>query len=137
MIYFYAPREMKVRAAVDFPSGLITEWYPRARAMAGGSIDWGEILVQPRDGGPLAVWQRCGLAEARQVERDHVALGGEPVELRRPDLPLTPEPVNQHEWLAAPATDVVERHTTQSVTAERPSAFARVSQSVRAGAACP
>src|SRR5688572_8400214 len=29
VIYFYAPREMTVRASVTFPQGVITEWFPR------------------------------------------------------------------------------------------------------------
>lgn len=30
VMYFYSPRELKAHVRVEFPQGLITEWYPRA-----------------------------------------------------------------------------------------------------------
>jgi hypothetical protein len=47
ILYFYAKEELVVRVSVNFPSGKITEWYPQARSVRGGSIDWGEIKVMP------------------------------------------------------------------------------------------
>lgn len=46
VLYFYSDREMEVSVKVDFPKGKITEWYPQARALAGG-IDWGKMKVMP------------------------------------------------------------------------------------------
>lgn len=46
VIYFYADREATVSVKVDFPKGLITEWYPHARSVSNG-IDWGRFRVQP------------------------------------------------------------------------------------------
>ncbi len=58
VIYFYASQAMKVSARVDFPKGLITEWYPSSssfRGMSnsrvpmaeGGIITWNDIEVMP------------------------------------------------------------------------------------------
>ena len=41
VIYFYSPKERTVDVSVQFPQGLITEWYPQAR-------DLGPSTVQPR-----------------------------------------------------------------------------------------
>jgi hypothetical protein len=30
VLYFYSPRELEARVKVDFPHGLVTEWYPKA-----------------------------------------------------------------------------------------------------------
>src|SRR2546430_1186719 len=35
VLYFYAPREMTVDASVQFPKGIITEWFPRATSSGG------------------------------------------------------------------------------------------------------
>lgn len=59
VIYFYAPRAMKVSVDVDFPQGLISEWYPASSTFKGlksgqivpmaqgGSIGWHDIEVTP------------------------------------------------------------------------------------------
>jgi hypothetical protein len=55
VIYFYAPREMTVRARVSFPQGAITEWFPRPAGVAQdiinhafrGEITWTDVKVQP------------------------------------------------------------------------------------------
>ncbi len=41
VIYFYSPKERTVDVSVQFPQGLITEWYPHAR-------DIGPSTMQPR-----------------------------------------------------------------------------------------
>lgn len=46
VIYFYSNQEMSVQAAVDFPRGTITEWYPQARDVAKG-INWGTLSIKP------------------------------------------------------------------------------------------
>lgn len=60
--YFYADREMEVDVRVDFPKGLLTEWYPRVREFGPlpsadgvppkvekGFLRWGRVkLIPPR-----------------------------------------------------------------------------------------
>lgn len=67
VIYFYSPQPATVSVHVDLPSGLITEWYPRAVKVSptgqtygeGGKIDWGKVEIGstgagefPDDGSP-------------------------------------------------------------------------------------
>lgn len=55
VIYFYAPRNITVRASVRFPQGVITEWFPRPAGTAQdivnhafrGDIAWTDVKVQP------------------------------------------------------------------------------------------
>jgi hypothetical protein len=54
VLYFYASRPTTVSVHVDLPSGMITEWYPKASGVpkditygADGKIDWGPIEVMP------------------------------------------------------------------------------------------
>ena len=69
VLYFYSPRKTTVSVGVDFPNGLITEWYPTASKVSpgpqltlppvrAGHIEWnaveiapGEKPVLPRGGG--------------------------------------------------------------------------------------
>ncbi|MGB7923675.1 MAG: hypothetical protein WCF57_10565 [Pyrinomonadaceae bacterium] len=48
VLYFYAQEEMAVAVKVGFPNGRITEWYPQARSVSRGNIDWGELKLMPR-----------------------------------------------------------------------------------------
>jgi len=67
VVYFYSPKPATVSVKVDFPHGLITEWYPRAASVfpasqtynIGGKIDWGQVEIGatgtgdfPNDGSP-------------------------------------------------------------------------------------
>jgi hypothetical protein len=57
VLYFYASRETTVRASVEFPHGVISEWYPQARvpivatvptmASARASITWNDVKISP------------------------------------------------------------------------------------------
>lgn len=56
VLYFYSPRETTVDVRVEFPHGLITEWYPQAvvpgpiypiNFAAAGSISWRAVRVRP------------------------------------------------------------------------------------------
>ena len=62
VLYFYSPRERTVSVKVDFPQGLITEWYPKASQIspkslanglggreypAPGRIEWSSVRIQP------------------------------------------------------------------------------------------
>lgn len=46
VLYFYSKEEMDLTVKVGFPSGRITEWYPRARVASHG-IDWGQLKLFP------------------------------------------------------------------------------------------
>ena len=53
VLYFYSPKPATVSVKVDFPHGLITEWYPKAASVLpvgqtyniGGKIDWGRVEI--------------------------------------------------------------------------------------------
>lgn len=47
VLYFYAKDQASIQVKVDFVGGKITEWYPQAHSVRGGSIDWGPITVLP------------------------------------------------------------------------------------------
>jgi hypothetical protein len=54
VLYFYSARPTTVSVHVELPSGVITEWYPKATGVPkdvtygnGGKIDWGPIEVVP------------------------------------------------------------------------------------------
>lgn len=57
VLYFYSPTAQTVRARVDFPHGIMSEWYPRAVAPpvapvpgmrhALGALEWAEVEVVP------------------------------------------------------------------------------------------
>ena len=54
VIYFYgATTPTEVTVKVDFPGGMITEWYPKARFVNQETIDWGRFIVAPSEPGPL------------------------------------------------------------------------------------
>jgi len=52
VLYFYGERQQKVSVAVGFPSGLITEWYPRVRRTRGG-VRWPRVTILPGATAPL------------------------------------------------------------------------------------
>jgi hypothetical protein len=55
VIYFYSKEQQNVEVSVQFPQGLITEWYPQAsqvgpssnRGIRSGSAHWGNIEILP------------------------------------------------------------------------------------------
>lgn len=56
VLYFYSPRDTTVDVRVQFPHGLITEWYPQAvvpgpfypiNFAAAGSVSWPAVQVRP------------------------------------------------------------------------------------------
>ena len=61
VLYFYSPREENLNVKVDFPSGLISEWYPHAdvgqmglqentlttKGGAGSHLEWSNVRVRP------------------------------------------------------------------------------------------
>jgi len=52
VLYFYSPRAVDAAVHVEFPQGLLTEWYPHASvpppsSTVGGQISWPIVAVQP------------------------------------------------------------------------------------------
>jgi len=58
VLYFYSPRKTTVSVGVDFPKGLITEWYPPASKVSpgpqlnlppvrAGHIEWNSVEIAP------------------------------------------------------------------------------------------
>lgn len=59
--YFYSDRPRQVNVRVDFPRGLLTEFYPpvekmqpefranRRETLSGSSLDWGNVWIVPED----------------------------------------------------------------------------------------
>jgi hypothetical protein len=48
VIYFYSDRAVTASVTVDFPKGIVTEWYPRA-ARTDHRLRWPEVQVEPKE----------------------------------------------------------------------------------------
>jgi hypothetical protein len=46
VLYFYSPRDLDVHVKVEFPHGVLTEWYPQAQQVS-GAIVWPSVKVEP------------------------------------------------------------------------------------------
>jgi len=87
VLYFYSPRKTTVSVAVDFPKGLITEWYPPASRVtpeadatlppvAQGHIEWNALQIAPGEEPSLP--QGAGASHyyaARHTDSDSVRMG--------------------------------------------------------------
>src|ERR1035441_8477890 len=87
VLYFYAPRKTTVSVDVDFPRGLITEWYPRASKVSPGPqvglppvgrghIEWSPLTITP--GEKPALPHGAGASHyyaARNTDSDPVRIG--------------------------------------------------------------
>jgi hypothetical protein len=49
VLYFYTDRDRTVSVQVDFPKGLMTEWYPQASRPPETRIRWDDLRVSPTD----------------------------------------------------------------------------------------
>jgi hypothetical protein len=90
VLYFYSPRPVTVSVHVDLPSGLITEWYPKAARIVpeqqtgrdGGQIDWGPVEVSP---GAALEFPTTGSAShyyaARETDSAALRVGDQPEKL--------------------------------------------------------
>ncbi|HXD52212.1 MAG TPA: hypothetical protein VN689_09985, partial [Burkholderiales bacterium] len=82
VIYFYADREMTLSVQVVFTRGLISEWYPQARASfygdPNGFIDWGRVTVLPGAAENLPVEPRPShYYTARETDAALISVCGE------------------------------------------------------------
>jgi hypothetical protein len=98
VMYFYSSHELEAHVKVDFPQGLITEWYPQADyetyhgsavrpqpanqhglvSSLGGRIEWRNIKVQPGTTPALPVENGASrYYAARQTDAAPVAVGGQ------------------------------------------------------------
>ncbi len=99
--YFYSPNAMKVSARVDFPSGVLTQWFPDVQSMSppmfwggyepvkvlrdcslkvnsGGSLDWGTFdVLAPKDAAPLFQVGESSWGFAREVAANTLAIGAQ------------------------------------------------------------
>lgn len=48
VVYFYSDREVSASVRVDFPEGMMTDWYPQATRPPHRRIDWTNIKVFPK-----------------------------------------------------------------------------------------
>jgi hypothetical protein len=90
VIYFYTPHQEAVNVRVDFPQGLITEWYPPAavaqplatanslRGAIQSSISWNGLFIRPGANPPLPVGREgpSHYYAAREVDAAPVSAGG-------------------------------------------------------------
>ena len=77
VMYFYSPSELNAHVKVEFPNGLITEWYPQADTRPGG-IEWRNIKVQPNSSPALP--QESGASRyyaARATDSAPITIGNE------------------------------------------------------------
>ncbi|HUB82963.1 MAG TPA: hypothetical protein VMB03_29390 [Bryobacteraceae bacterium] len=87
VLYFYSPRKTVLSLAVDFPKGLITEWYPAATAVKpgrqlnlppvrDGRIEWNGVEIAP--GESAALPRTAGASHyfaARNTDSDLLRIG--------------------------------------------------------------
>ena len=87
VLYFYSPRKATVSVGVDFPRGLITEWYPHASKVSpgpqlnlppvrSGHIEWDALEIAP--GAKPSLPQGAGGSHyyaARNTDSDPVRIG--------------------------------------------------------------
>ncbi len=86
VIYFYSDEELSAEVTVDFPQGIITEWYPRAErfepeignvfGIKNGSMTWNvNISTQTLNVPPVSpesIWH-----PSRQVDANYLQVGNE------------------------------------------------------------
>jgi hypothetical protein len=49
VLYFYTDRDRTVSVHVDFPKGLMTDWYPQASRPPEHTIRWDDLKILPKD----------------------------------------------------------------------------------------
>lgn len=93
VLYFYSQRPTTLSVRVDFPKGLITEWYPPVSKVGpnpaavgpvyrNGSVQWDQVSVLP--GAHLEFPSTSGASRyytARQTDSAPLSIGGQPEKL--------------------------------------------------------
>lgn len=87
VMYFYSPRRTTVSVGVDFPKGLITEWYPNASKVSpgpqlnlppvrAGHIEWNSLQILPDEQASLPrIAGASHYFAARNTDSDLVRIG--------------------------------------------------------------
>jgi hypothetical protein len=71
VVYFYSDREITASVRVDFPEGMVTDWYPQASRPPHRRIDWSKIKVFPRNHDVTLIKDKDGKSRyyaAREVD---------------------------------------------------------------------
>jgi hypothetical protein len=63
VIYFYSETQQKVDVTVDFPQGIVTEWFPYGRQFAAGTAK-----TPPRAGRQIIHWENVEIHPLKQSE---------------------------------------------------------------------
>lgn len=97
VLYFYSPSRTTVSVHVDFPKGLITEWYPKATGQVFSQIDWSSLTIVPGGAGGLPSSQSAShYFAARETDSALIQAGGQREKMLfyrgagSPDVPLKP-----------------------------------------------
>ena len=89
VLYFYAPHKTTVSVSVDFPKGLITEWYPAASNISphpqlnlpqvhDGHIEWNSLQIAPGETADLPHGSGAShYYAARNADANLVRIGGQ------------------------------------------------------------
>jgi hypothetical protein len=87
VLYFYSQRPATLSVRVDFPRGLITEWYPRESKalpentfyqMENGRLEWNGLEVRPGDAAAFPAGAgKSRYYAARDTEASPLAIAGE------------------------------------------------------------
>jgi len=119
VLYFYSARKQTLSVHVDFPHGLITEWFPAATVTPAGStavlkngrIDWPSVEVSPDDTTPLRQGQGAShYYFARHSDATPIRVGAQHDKLLfyrgigNLPVPLEPQFVSDHELEVRGAT---------------------------------
>lgn len=105
VLYFYSPARTTVSVHVDFPRGLITEWYPQAARVlpakapygaSGGQIDWG-VQISPGETASLPAGKSAShYYAARETDAAPLQIGPQREKMLfyrgigSPEVPLAP-----------------------------------------------
>jgi hypothetical protein len=77
VLYFYTDRDRTVSVHVDFPKGLMTDWYPQASRPPEHSIRWDDLKILATDRPKLAGERENGrYFAARETEASGVRIAG-------------------------------------------------------------
>jgi hypothetical protein len=77
VLYFYSPQTTTLNVRVDFPGGIVTEWYPQAKVSPLSRIEWNNVKVLPGTQPSLLFEDRPShYYAARDTDADPVQVNG-------------------------------------------------------------